>query len=62
MYSYSRSQGLFAGISLEGTVIGTRDELNAAYYGGPVQAKDILAGKVQPPIRAQKLRAVLSRY
>jgi lipid-binding SYLF domain-containing protein len=43
-------------------VIGTRDEVNAAYYGGPVQAKDILAGKVQPPIRAQKLRAVLSRY
>ena len=62
MYSYSRSQGLFAGISLEGTVIGTRDEVNTAYYGGPVQAKDILAGKVQPPIRAQKLRAVLAKY
>ena len=62
MYSYSRTQGLFAGISLEGTVIGTRDEVNAAYYGGPVQAKDILSGKVQPPIRAQKLRAVLAKY
>jgi lipid-binding SYLF domain-containing protein len=62
MYTYSRSQGLFAGISLEGTVIGTRDEVNAAYYGGPVQAKDILAGKVQPPIRAQKLLAVLAKY
>jgi len=62
MYTYSRTQGLFAGISLEGTVIGTRDELNAAYYGQPVQAKDILAGKVQPPARAQRLRAVLVRY
>ena len=62
MYSYSRSQGLFAGISLEGTVIGTRDEVNAAYYGGPVAPRDILAGKVQPPARAQRLLGVLARY
>ena len=33
MYSYSRSQGLFAGVSLEGTGISTRDVANAAYYG-----------------------------
>jgi lipid-binding SYLF domain-containing protein len=59
MYSYSQSQGLFAGISLEGTVIGTRDELNAAYYGRPVAARDILAGNVQPPARAQRLLSVL---
>src|SRR6185436_12688298 len=26
VYTYSRSQGLFAGVSLEGTVIGTRDD------------------------------------
>jgi len=30
VYTYSRSQGLFAGISLEGTVIGTRNDANAA--------------------------------
>jgi lipid-binding SYLF domain-containing protein len=29
-YTYSRSQGLFAGVSLEGTVIVSRDEANAA--------------------------------
>jgi lipid-binding SYLF domain-containing protein len=62
MYSYSRSQGLFAGISLEGTVVGTRDELNEAYYGRPVAAKDILAGAVRPPARAQKLLSVLAKY
>jgi lipid-binding SYLF domain-containing protein len=62
MYSYSQSQGLFAGISLEGTVIGTRDELNAAYYGRPVAARDILAGNVQPPARAQRLLGVLAKY
>jgi len=62
MYTYSISQGLFAGISLEGTVIGTRDEANAEYYGKPVAAKDILAGKVAPPAGAQKLRQILAKY
>jgi len=62
MYTYSRSQGLFAGISLEGTVIATRDEANAEYYGKPVAAKDILSGKVQPPDGAKKLQQVLSKY
>ena len=35
IYTYSRSQGLFAGVSLEGTVIGTRNDANAEYYGRP---------------------------
>lgn len=62
MYSYSRSQGLFAGISLEGTVLSTRDQMNVAYYGRPVEARDILTGTVQPPAGAQKLLAALSKY
>ena len=62
MYTYSISQGLFAGISLEGTVIATRDEANAEYYGKPVAAKDILAGKVKPPAGEKKLLQVLSKY
>jgi lipid-binding SYLF domain-containing protein len=62
MYSYSRTQGLFAGISLEGTVVGTRDQVNAAYYGMPVEARDILAGKVRPPVDAQRLLAVLAKH
>jgi SH3 domain-containing YSC84-like protein 1 len=33
IYTYSRSQGLFAGVSLEGTVIGTRNDANAEFYG-----------------------------
>jgi SH3 domain-containing YSC84-like protein 1 len=61
-YTYSRSQGLFAGVSLEGTVIASRDEANAEYYGKPVEAKDILSGKVSPPAGAKKLQQVLSKY
>jgi lipid-binding SYLF domain-containing protein len=62
MYSYSRTQGLFAGISLEGTVIGTRDSVNEGYYGAPVRPMDILTGKVRPPRDAERLISVLRRY
>src|SRR5262249_25017751 len=61
-YTYSRTQGLFAGISIEGTVISTRDDLNEAYYGKPVDARDILAGKIRPPADAQRLLDVLAKF
>ena len=62
MYSYSRSQGLFAGVSLEGTGISTRDDANAAYYGKPVTAGEILSGRVPPPAGTRNLLAALSKY
>jgi lipid-binding SYLF domain-containing protein len=62
MYSYSRSQGLFAGVSLEGTGISTRDDANAAYYGKPVTAGEILSGKVPPPAGTRNLMAALSKH
>ncbi len=62
VYTYSRSQGLFAGISLEGTVIVTRNSANDEYYGRPVTPTTILSGKVQPPPGAEKLRRILSKY
>ncbi len=62
LYTYSRSQGIFAGVSLEGTVIGTRYEANEEYYGRPVYPSDILSGKETPPAGAQKLLGLLARY
>ena len=62
IYTYSRSQGLFAGVSLEGTVIGARNDANAAYYGRAVSAEDLLSGKVAPPAGAERLRKVLATY
>jgi lipid-binding SYLF domain-containing protein len=38
IYSYSRSRGLFAGVSLEGSALQVDDVANASYYGGPVVA------------------------
>lgn len=60
VYTYSKSQGLFAGVSLEGTVIVSRDGANASYYGRPVAPGDILAGRVKPPASAQPLESILA--
>jgi len=47
VYSYSRNKGVFAGISLDGSVITMDDGANAAFYKKPgVTAGDILAGNV----------------
>ncbi len=62
VYAYSRSQGLFGGISLEGTVIATRNERNAEYYGRSVTPGEILSGKVKVPAGARKLQKALARY
>jgi SH3 domain-containing YSC84-like protein 1 len=61
IYTYSRSQGLFAGVSLEGTVISTRNDANAEYYGRRVTPEEILSGKVPPPPGAARLVQVLAR-
>ena len=62
IYTYSRSQGIFAGVSLEGTVVATRYEANEEFYGKPVFPADILAGSVKPPPGVQKLLDVLAKY
>jgi len=62
IYTYSRSQGIFAGVSLEGTAVATRYEANEEYYGKPVYPADILEGKVAPPPDAQKLLEALAKY
>jgi len=47
VYSYSRNKGVFAGLSLDGSVITIDDGANAAFYKKPgVTAGDIMAGNV----------------
>jgi SH3 domain-containing YSC84-like protein 1 len=43
--SYSRSRGLFAGVSLEGSTLRPDDDASADVYGHPIKAKDIVRGK-----------------
>jgi lipid-binding SYLF domain-containing protein len=40
--TFSRSQGAYAGLALDGAVIATRDALNDAYYGKNVSPSDVL--------------------
>jgi lipid-binding SYLF domain-containing protein len=40
--SYSRAMGLYAGISVEGAVVATRDALNKAYYAADITPTGIL--------------------
>ena len=62
VYTYSRSQGLFAGASLEGTILIAQSDKNARYYGGPVTPDQILSGRVPPPPSARPLITTLSQY
>ncbi len=59
VYTYSRAQGAFAGVSIEGTIIAERKDANRSYYGRAVSPKAILAGQVKAPKGAAKLRRVL---
>ncbi|MFZ0796369.1 MAG: lipid-binding SYLF domain-containing protein [Terriglobales bacterium] len=60
--SYSRAQGLFAGVSLEGSTLRSDDGANKALYGKELSAKEIVReGKVAPPASAQELLATLRK-
>ena len=61
IYTYSRSQGLFAGISLQGAVIATQKTANARYYRSAVGARQILSGRISPPAGASVLLRALGR-
>jgi lipid-binding SYLF domain-containing protein len=60
VYTYSRTQGWFAGVTVEGTVIAAGDNTNAAYYGRPVTPEEILSGKVSPPPGARRIHQALT--
>ncbi len=49
MLSYSRTRGVFSGMSLQGASITEDDAVNRAIYGRSVTNKEILAGKVPSP-------------
>jgi lipid-binding SYLF domain-containing protein len=60
--SYSRSKGLFAGISLEGSTLRSDGSANEKLYGQELSAKDIIrGGKVKAPAAASDLIALLNR-
>ena len=60
--SWSRSKGLFAGISLDGATLRNDVDENEVMYGQRWESKQILSSGAQPPAIAAKLIAELNKY
>jgi lipid-binding SYLF domain-containing protein len=61
--TYSRSRGLFAGLSLEGQIVKQDHDANQRLYGRKVDPKDILfKGTVPSPAAAGPLDTALTKY
>ena len=62
LLSYSRSRGLFAGVSLEGSTLRSDGGANKNLYGKDLNAKDIILGRaVKTPAAGQSLAAILNK-
>ena len=61
MLSYSRSRGLFAGISLEGATLRPDEETNRELYGHAATNREILTGDFKTPAVAGKFEHALNR-
>jgi len=60
--SWSRSQGLFAGLALQGATLRQDLDDNATLYGKKLENRDIVTKGVRAPKAAAKLIALLNRY
>jgi len=60
--SWSRSQGLFAGISLQGATLRQDLSDNAVIYGRKITNREIVNSSIPVPNAAKKLISVLNKY
>jgi SH3 domain-containing YSC84-like protein 1 len=60
--SYSRSKGIFAGVSLTGTVVQADKSGDEAMYGAGVSRHDVLDGSVRTPEEARGLDSAIAKY
>jgi SH3 domain-containing YSC84-like protein 1 len=60
VFSYSKTKGLFAGVSLEGSIIAERTDANEKLYGQRFTASQLMEGSVRPPPAAASLMNVLN--
>jgi len=60
--SYSRSRGLFAGISLEGSTLRPDDEANEQVYGRKITSREVVLGKdIAVPASGRRLLRILQK-
>jgi hypothetical protein len=60
--SWSRSRGVFAGISLQGATLRQDLDDNATLYGRKLENREIVTTGVPPPAGAAKLLALLNKH
>jgi lipid-binding SYLF domain-containing protein len=60
--TWSRSKGLFAGISLSGSTLRPDEDWNTEMYGRTITNREVLTTPVPPPASAAPLMAELNRY
>jgi len=60
--TFARTRGLYAGLSLEGSILNFRSADNRAYYGRDVSARGLVVGMEAHNPGADPLRAILMRY
>ena len=59
--TYSRTRGLFAGLTLSGANVREDDDSTRAFYGKDYDFRTLLAGNVRPPSQAQDFLASVRR-
>ena len=60
--TYSRSKGLFAGLSLDGTVLEQNKDDMIAEYGSPIPFETVLHGSTPVPENARRFVTTVARY
>ncbi|MCS6954007.1 MAG: lipid-binding SYLF domain-containing protein [Bryobacterales bacterium] len=60
--SWSRSRGVFAGVSLQGATLRQDLSDNRALYGRTVENKEIIENELPPPKEAERFVSALNRY
>jgi lipid-binding SYLF domain-containing protein len=60
VFSYSKTKGLFAGVSLEGSTIVERRDANEKLYGQRYTASQLMEGSIRPPPAVASLMNVLN--
>ncbi|KAM3857274.1 LOW QUALITY PROTEIN: SH3 domain-containing YSC84-like protein 1 [Diretmus argenteus] len=62
VFTYCKSRGLFAGVSLEGSYLIERKDTNRKFYSQDIRASAILNGDVEPPAACSDLYYILDAY
>ena len=60
--AFSETRGLFGGVSVEGSILSSRSNWNAAYYGRPYSAREIVIQMAAANPGADPLRQVLTQF